>query len=270
MEKLSNLTNRINNVLKPNLLLAGAGRSGSTFLFSCLKQHPQIYLSKIKELRYFSSNYELGESWYLNHFKCKMDFPVVGEASTEYLYSESATKKIFEFNPNFKIIFMFRNPVERAFSNFKREIQIWGESRSFEHILRVSNRYTLPSMYSKHISRFLEYFPKENLKVIIFEKFIKDVPNYLKEICEFLKINPYFKFDQSKFNENPSKVPISIKLQELNKKLYYFNPKEAFLKQVIRIGCGMSINDINHVLLIGAYAIEGIGREQGTCAKLDR
>jgi len=228
-------------------LLAGVGRAGSTFLYSCLKQHPEIYLSTIKELRYFSSNYELGQNWYLKNFKSKSNFLAVGEASTEYMYSLKATKRMYDFNPDFKIIFMLRNPVERAFSNYKREIQVWGESRTFETILEEGDRYTRPGMYYTHMTRFLKYFPKENLKFVVFEKFIKITNDYLKEICEFLNVNPRFKFNSSASNINPSKMPINLPLQRLNRKLYYFNPKEHILKQALRIGCGVALNYINHL-----------------------
>ena len=121
----------------------------------------------------------------------------MGEASTQYFYTEKATKRIYDYNPDFKLVFIIRNPVIRAFSNYKREIQVWGESQSFEEILKKNNRYTWPAMYHTHLSRFLRYFPKSHLHIIIFEKFIKDVSKYLKEIYKFLEINPIFKFNQS-------------------------------------------------------------------------
>lgn len=228
-------------------MLPGVGRAGSTFLYSCLKQHPEIYLSTIKELRYFSSNYELGQNWYLKNFKSKSNFLTVGEASTEYMYSQKATKRMYDFNPDFKFIFMLRNPVDRAFSNYTREIQVWGESRTFEEILESSERYTWPGKYYTHMSRYLKHFPKKNLKFVVFEKFIKNINKYLKDICTFLNVNPNFKFNSSAFNRNPSKMPISLPLQKFNRKLYYFNPKEHILKQVLRIGCGVSVNYINHI-----------------------
>ena len=247
IERITKSSKKSTIILKPNFLLPGVGRAGSTFLYSCLKQHPEIYLSTIKELRFFSSNYELGKKWYLKHFESKKKFPAVGEASTEYMYSEKGTKKMHDFNPDFKFIFMLRNPVDRAFSNYKREIQVWGESRTFEEILETSDRYTWPGRYFTHMSRYLKYFPKESLKFVVFEKFIKNTHNYLREICEFLNVNAKFKFNSSAFNRNPSKMPINLPLQKFNRKLYYFNPKEHILKQILRIGCGVGVNYINHL-----------------------
>ena len=180
----------------------------------------------------------------MEHFKSLKEYHAVGEASTQYFYTAKTPKKIYEFNPDFKLIFIIRNPVVRAYSNYNREIQVWGESRSFEEII---DRYTGPSMYYTHLSRFLKFFPKAQMRIIILEKFIKNVDRYLKEICEFLEINPKFKFNPNKFTRNPSKMPISLRLQKLNKNFFYLNRREHFLLQAIRVGCRGVIDSINHL-----------------------
>ena len=164
----------VTKILKPNFLIPGSGRAGSTFLHSCLKQHPEIFFSTIKEPSFFSKYFELGEKWYLNHFKSTRNYPIVGEASTQYFYREKATKRIYDFNPDFKLVFTIRNPVVRAYSNYKREVQMWGESRSFEEIIKNDTRYTWPAMYYTHLSRYLKYFPKSQLYIIVFENLIKN------------------------------------------------------------------------------------------------
>ena len=247
MEKLSQLSKKKILTLRPNFLIPGSGRSGSTFLYSCLKQHPQILFSTIKEPSYFSKYYDLGEKWYLNHFKSRKDFPVVAESSTQYFYSVEATKRIYDFNPDFKLIFIIRNPVNRAFSNYNREVQMWGESRTFEEIIENDDRYTWPAMYYTHLSRYFKYFPSSQVKILIFEKFIKNVENNLREICEFLKINSDFKFDPGKFKQNPSKMPISPRLQKLNKKYFELNRREPLLIQTFRVGCRSLVNFSNHL-----------------------
>ena len=237
------------SILKPNFLIPGSGRSGSSFLHSCLMQHPQIFFSTIKEPSYFSKYYDLGHEWYLKkHFMSKKKFPIVGEASTQYFYRVKATKRIYEFNPDFKLVFIIRNPVFRAFSNYNREVQMWGEYRSFEEIIKNDDRYTWPAMYYSHLSRYLKYFSKSQLKVIVFERFIKNVEKHLKEICIFLNINPNFKFNPGSFRQNPSKMPISPKLQKYNKKYFELNRREPLLAQAFRVGCRSLINFSNHLL----------------------
>ena len=66
---LTSLLNKSTIILKPNFLIPGAGRSGTTTLYEYLKQHPEIFLSEKKEPVFFSNYYELGEKWYLQNFK---------------------------------------------------------------------------------------------------------------------------------------------------------------------------------------------------------
>jgi len=123
---------------------------------------------------------------------------------------------------------------------------MWGESRVFEDIIKEDIRYTWPAKYYTHLSRFLKYFPKSQLKIIIFEKFIKNIHKNLKEICHFLEINPGFKFNPNKFVQNPSKMPISTSLQKLNRKYFELNRREPFIIQTLRVGGRALINSINH------------------------
>ena len=246
-EKILNFSDKSYIKLRPNFLIPGSGRAGSTFLHSCLKQHPEIYFSTIKEPSYFSRYYDLGEEWYLKHFVSKKIYPIVGEASTQYFYNVKATKRIYDFNPEFKLLFIVRNPVLRAYSNYTREIQLWGETRSFEEIIQKDDRYTQPAMYYTHLSRYLNYFQRDQLFIIIFEKFIKNINQYLKKICEFLEINSNFKFDPNKFSRNPSKVPLNPYFQKFNKNLFRFDRRDPFIIQAIRVGGREVINSINHI-----------------------
>lgn len=190
----------------------------------------------------------MGEKWYLKNFRCFKKISAVGEASTQYFYIKKAAKRIYEFNPDFKLIFILRNPVERIISNYKREIHVWGESRKFEDIMKLkSNRYLWASLYYTHLTRFFNYFPIENLYVIVFEKFILNPEKYLKKLCAFLNINPNYNFELKKIIKNPSKMPISVNLQKLNKKFFYLNRREPLLIQLYRLGGNMTINSFNQI-----------------------
>ncbi len=210
------------NTLKPNFFIPGAGRSGTSRLHTLLNQHPDIYLSEIKEPAYFSFNFHLGEKWYLNHFLSKKNYPIVGESSVSYLFWKKAVERIFNFNPDAKFIFMLRDPIERVYSNYKTQLQYYGDFISFkEKLQKFPNQSTLPGKYFKHISRFLKYFPREQLFFVIFEEFIKNEIFFLKEICEFLSVNPNFNFKLSNSWKNSSLMPRSLKLQRFNR--YFFS-----------------------------------------------
>lgn len=232
--------------LKPNFLIPGVGRSGTTTLYSYLKQHPEIYMNEYKEPNYFSRYYHLGQNWYSSQFKSKRNFSLIGEASTPYFDTIKATKRIYHFNPNFKLIFMLRNPVDRAFSHYKWDIENWGELRSFEELLIKSDRYLWPGKYYTHISRFLRFFKKKNMLFIIFERFIEEKYENLKKVCEFLDINPNFKFNPNLVNKNPSRMPCSLSLQRFKKEKLSIEPIEPISIRFTKLGIGLIIQKVNH------------------------
>ena len=124
----------------PNFLIIGAAKSGTTSLYAYLEQHPQAYLSPKKEPEFFSYegrevdfNGPKGEEQ-ANHgikqhitanieeyralFRGASDEKAIGEASTMYLYSPQAPSRIKHYIPKVKLIAIFRNPVDRAYSTF--------------------------------------------------------------------------------------------------------------------------------------------------------
>ena len=119
----------------PNLFIVGTGRAGTTSLYNYLKQHPEVFMSPIKEPQYFLRKdiYEFHDGIdiekiisdfgeYINLFKGGEHKKIRGEASALYLYLKSATHEIYELIPDAKIIISLRNPIERALSYFRMNI----------------------------------------------------------------------------------------------------------------------------------------------------
>ena len=140
--------------MTPNFFIVGAPKAGTTSLYHYLDQHPEIYMSPIKEPNYFASEIRagnfadelqerirrdfdelqkylagpllekrfgaLGLEWddYLKLFGSVRDEKAIGEASVCYLWSESAARNISEKIPDAKILMILRDPAERAFSQY--------------------------------------------------------------------------------------------------------------------------------------------------------
>ncbi|MDA3953962.1 MAG: sulfotransferase, partial [Bacteroidales bacterium] len=104
--------------MKTNMLIIGAGRSGTTTLYEHLKLHSDICFSNIKEVPYFSipDIYKRGESYYHSFFKPNKQ-KIIASSDTYLLIDKDAPKRIFDYNPNMKIIIMLREPVARAYSS---------------------------------------------------------------------------------------------------------------------------------------------------------
>lgn len=131
---------------KPDLFIVGASKSGTTTLYRFLKQHPDIFMSELKEPRFFckdritesekfrrENRKNLIKKWnfypiltekdYLDLFTGWENEKITGEASPQYLNSKVAAKEIRKFNPNAKIIIMLRNPVDWMYASHSQALK---------------------------------------------------------------------------------------------------------------------------------------------------
>ncbi len=219
----------------PDFLIVGSAKSGTTSLWYYLDQHPDIFMNKgIKELGYFSKYYGINDiDEYLKYFDDAKENQVIGEACHPYLSSEDPAAKIFKFNPNMKIIMILRNPVYRAYSLYNWMIQhAWEHLETFEEALDYeevrakdvnfienNNFYYLnylyfrSGLYYEQVKRYLDIFPRDNIKIYIYEDFKKDNKKVVKDIFRFLNVNEDIPLVLDKQNE--SKRIRSVKLQFL-------------------------------------------------------
>ena len=223
----------------PDFFIVGGSRCGTTSLYAYLKQHPDIFLPKRKEPHYYSSQSNPLPYWllplksintkedYLQLFEDSKEGMVVGEASSTYLMNFEAPKLIFEDNPNAKIIISLRNPIDRTYTAYLAQYRSGNESNSFGESIRrdfssitgeeLQRQSALNSDYYKFVKNYFHYFPKEHIKIIIFEEFIKNPRQIMKELLHFLNISPdlnvkYKQYNEFKFPKNKiSKSIISNK-----------------------------------------------------------
>ena len=129
---------------KPNFFIIGAPKCGTTSLAAWLAEHPNIYMSPIKEPHFFCSDFNVviipNEAEYYRLFKKAGDqHMAVGEASTSYLYSQVAVPRIERELPGAKYIVMVRNPVEMAYSLHEEFVFLGAEHiHDFEMAWRLS------------------------------------------------------------------------------------------------------------------------------------
>ena len=144
----------------PTFFIVGAPKAGTTSLYHYLEEHPEVYMSPIKETNFFSSKqmqeqelyYDAtpiqSKNQYLELFKDVSQEKQVGEASVSYLYYTGVAKKILEFNPKAKIVIMLRNPVDRAFSHFLMDKRLGLSISSFMDVIQEPKNfhYTINNM----------------------------------------------------------------------------------------------------------------------------
>jgi len=223
--------------MKPNLFIVGQPKSGTTALHQFLGQHPEIYMSSIKEPHFFCSDFHLesdraygkqrffdfrSESAYLQLFNKAKNVKIAGESSTNYLYSQVAAEKIHNFNPDAKIIIILREPAKYLYSlhshyvkfteenepDFLTALSLESKRREEEEFL--SSRVTSPSylyysqriQYYQQVKRYCDRFDPKQIKVIIFEEFKSANETIFKEVLEFLEVDCSFSPEYAAVNVN--------------------------------------------------------------------
>jgi hypothetical protein len=184
----------------PNLIGCGAGKSGTTSLYYYLSQHPQIYMAAAKEIHFFSRHFHKGVPWYESHFPTGLDVPVVGEFSTSYMLDTAVPERIAALIPNANLLFIFRNPVERAYSNYWFSISIGTQDReqSFSDAIRTADghkKYIASGCYYQHLAQFLRFFSPQQIFVMITEEFKRSPIQQMALCYDFLGVDSTFRPD---------------------------------------------------------------------------
>ncbi len=194
----------------PNFFIVGTPKAGTSSLYAYLNDIPEIYMSPIKEPNYFSrgTSFEKyrkkriirDENEYLHLFSKVKDEKIVGEASPNYLADPEAPHLIHKVVPHARILISLRDPVERlisAYFMFQRlgvvktsfhELLV-KKSGSDEEIAMMNRRLLQIGLYSENVKKYFDIFGREQVKVIIFEEFIKDAKGTIEEILRFLGIS---------------------------------------------------------------------------------
>jgi hypothetical protein len=242
----------------PNFLIIGAAKSGTSALYTYIKQHPEIFMSTPKELRYFSytgphasgldKNFvhegvtSLGE--YEQCFESVKNEKIIGEASPMYLYIDGTAERIKEKIPNVKMLAIIRNPVYRAFSAYTHALRDWKEqAKSFQEALELEQEridagwgmlwhYTKAGFYHEQLSRYFRVFDSEQMKVVLYDDLISNVTALLKEIYSFLGVDPKFVADTSS-RPNVSGFPINQKYHKFLHRLFMENNPIKGISRVV-------------------------------------
>ena len=203
---------------RPNFFIVGAPRCGTSALREYLRGHPNVFFCEPKEPHFFATDFPThryvdNERDYLRLFdKAGDGHLLVGEGSSWYLYSKEAAANIRTFDPDARIIAMVRNPVDmipslhgihlRDFAEEETDLeQVWSlreERRDPRNVPKVLNRRYDPSTYlydevgklGEQVERLLDVFPREQVKLIVFDDFMRDARAVYEDVLSFLKLPP--------------------------------------------------------------------------------
>lgn len=182
----------------PDFLIIGAMKSATTTLYSYLKRHPLVFVSKPKEPMFFSRDhvYGNGSDWYAGLFADAGPEQVCGEASTCYSRwptYPSVPERIHSLLPDSRFIYVLRHPVERSYSHYRhvyrnRDRLGLPSELSFSEALDRVPEIIDASRYMMQIDRYLEYFDRERFLFIRFDELAGSPQTSLDAVSKFLGI----------------------------------------------------------------------------------
>jgi Sulfotransferase domain len=177
-----------------DFIIMGAAKSGTTTLFRYLERHPQICLSKIKEPNFFGmdENYQKGLDWYSSMFSGAKPDQVCGEASTDYAKFPkfpATAKRLAQTLPDVKLIYLIRNPVNRAYAYYRHVGRKFKVRETFEEHIGHTQICLESSNYMMQIENYLQFFPKESFLFLMMEDLIDHSEKTLPKICRFIGVD---------------------------------------------------------------------------------
>jgi hypothetical protein len=265
----------------PNFIIIGAGKAGTTALYHYLNQHPQVYLSPIKEPRFFSlegmtadfrgpgdevSNREAVTTLagYEALFAAvKPHHLAIGESSAKYLHDARAVLNIQRYVPRAKLIAILRNPADRAWSNYVHMLRAQREpAASFEAALEDEERriaahwsqfwgYFRNGLYHDSLQRYFAAFPREQIRVVLHDDLAADALAVTRDLFAFLGVDATFAPDTS-YRPNVSGIPQGAAVRQLSKWRNRLRPYLWRLKPMIpqRLRKGLANFESRHVEIL--------------------
>jgi hypothetical protein len=220
-----------------SFVICGTQKGGTSALDSYLREHPQICMANRKEVHFFDNEtfYAHGKpdySIYHSSFSPRASHRLAGEATPIYMYWHETPRRIYEYNPNMKLIVILRNPIDRAYSHWNMERSRNAESLPFWEAIQNEQQRCLEALpyqhriysyvdrgyYLEQLKRLWHYFSKDRV-LVLKNDYLKDQPNKtLKEVCNFLELND---FEDMKVRDVHS-LPYSSKMSDKEREYLRF------------------------------------------------
>ncbi len=206
---------------KPDFILIGETKCGTTSMFNYLRKHPLILESlgngeaydevyRTKELRFFDKFYDRGWDWYYSRFPETGPGEITGEATPMYMYRSLVARRIKEKLPNIKLIVLLRNPVDRLISNFEHNrkwVPGWEElypdlKTYFSSCLDRDYYQIEKSIYYYSFLKWFEHFSRDQFCIIRSEDMFDTPQKTYLQVTRFLGVDDHQHSDFKVFREN--------------------------------------------------------------------
>ncbi len=243
-----------------NTFIVGAQKAGTTSIYDWLSQHPDIDApQEIKDYHFFNydENFNKGIKYLEGFYKKNSKINI--HCAVNYMYfGELSAKRIYNYNPDAKIIICLRNPINRAISAYKYFVRILKETNSFSEALQKeingelksflelsNNTYIEHGFYYDQIQTYLKYFSREQIHFVFFEELVDSSKqeSLMNDVLSFLNIQTEYHFSFQQLNA--SGVPKSKLLNYIKHKTIFPKLFKPFLPFSYRRRLSKRIEELN-------------------------
>lgn len=195
----------------PAFIVIGAAKAATTWIGHQLRQHPDVFMPTT-EPHYFSTHHAKGLGWYLDWFRRASPGQIVGEKSADYLAHPQAARRIAALKPEMRLVAQLRNPVERAYSDYcmllRRGMVSDDPARYLGSDEDETARFLNDGLYHRHLSRFFDHFPGEQIEVLLYED-VRDEPEaVVASVSRHIGIAPQVDPEAMAIRVNGSEAPL--------------------------------------------------------------
>jgi hypothetical protein len=178
--------------VRPTFLYIGASKSGSSWIYEILREHPDVFVPEAKDLQFFNSYYDKGLDWYFGFFAEGRDKQAIGELSHDYFLSSETAARIYKALPEVKLVCCLREVVDRMISHYVYARSVGSEyDLPFETFAETSVA-ARPGEYKKNLAPFYDLFPSENILVQFYDDLKADSRRFCAALYGFIGVDPTF------------------------------------------------------------------------------
>lgn len=246
--------------LLPDFLIIGAMKCGTSSLFRYLEAHPNVAVSRPKEVHYFDDNAHRSLNWYRKHFPIRFSKDGraalrCGEASPYYLFCDTAPDRVKAALPDARLIVMLRDPVARAYSHYHHVNANGHDDRTFAQaveaeITHIESRgahplhpthppehasrrlqYLARGIYADQLTRWFDRFDRSRVLVLRSESMFADPRAVYNEALALLELPPHDEIDFTRRNPGRYAEPMAPEVRDRLRA--FFAPHNLRLEQLL-------------------------------------
>jgi hypothetical protein len=205
-------------IVMPDFVVIGGSKCGTQWIHECLREHPQIFLTReTPEIFFFDRYFDRGVDWYARYFLDYAGQKRVGDVTSTYLAHPNAATRLKQVLPDATLLVSLRNPVERAWSRY---LHMWRKgdiepSLTFRQAWQVAPQILNDGDYAAHLTRWLTSFNRSQIHLLVLDDAQSDAGAFLRRIYTILGVDPGFRAAFTDERTNEHQTPRSLLLARI-------------------------------------------------------